>query len=186
MPPASPPESTREPSQPSAPQPASAAGPAVSEAVPFLTLPAMIEHIQGHRRLTRRVIEVYPEEELFRFRIGGMRSFGELALELLRVTEPLLRGVATGRWEAPDWEGAGPDSKAALLKAWDEATEQIEAHGSRITEEALAAEHLAFGEYPGLGRDHLLYALDNEVHHRGQGYVYLRALEVEPPFFWER
>jgi uncharacterized damage-inducible protein DinB len=28
--------------------------------------------------------------------------------------------------------------------------------------------------------------IDNEVHHRGQGYVYLRALGVEPPPFWER
>jgi uncharacterized damage-inducible protein DinB len=24
------------------------------------------------------------------------------------------------------------------------------------------------------------------VHHRGQGYVYLRALGIEPPPFWER
>jgi uncharacterized damage-inducible protein DinB len=28
--------------------------------------------------------------------------------------------------------------------------------------------------------------IDNEVHHRGQGYVYLRALGVEPSPFWER
>ncbi len=31
-----------------------------------------------------------------------------------------------------------------------------------------------------------LYAIDNEVHHRGQGTVYLRALGLEPPPFWER
>jgi uncharacterized damage-inducible protein DinB len=28
--------------------------------------------------------------------------------------------------------------------------------------------------------------IDNEVHHRAQGYVYLRALGLEPPHFWER
>ena len=28
--------------------------------------------------------------------------------------------------------------------------------------------------------------IDNETHHRGQGYVYLRALGIEPPQFWER
>jgi len=27
---------------------------------------------------------------------------------------------------------------------------------------------------------------DNEIHHRGQGYVYLRSLGTEPPPFWER
>jgi uncharacterized damage-inducible protein DinB len=26
----------------------------------------------------------------------------------------------------------------------------------------------------------------NEIHHRGQGYVYLRALGIEPPRFYER
>ena len=26
----------------------------------------------------------------------------------------------------------------------------------------------------------------NEIHHRGQGYVYLRALGIEPPPFYER
>jgi hypothetical protein len=30
------------------------------------------------------------------------------------------------------------------------------------------------------------YWIDNEIHHRGQGYVYLRALGVEPPPFYER
>ncbi len=32
----------------------------------------------------------------------------------------------------------------------------------------------------------LLYWIDNEIHHRGQGYVYLRALGIEPPPFWDR
>jgi hypothetical protein len=32
----------------------------------------------------------------------------------------------------------------------------------------------------------LLYVIDNEVHHRAQGFVYLRALGVEPPPFYDR
>jgi uncharacterized damage-inducible protein DinB len=32
----------------------------------------------------------------------------------------------------------------------------------------------------------LFYIIDNEVHHRGQGYVYLRALGIEPPPFYDR
>lgn len=27
---------------------------------------------------------------------------------------------------------------------------------------------------------------DNEIHHRGPGYVDLRSLGIEPPRFWER
>ncbi|HEU4878313.1 MAG TPA: DinB family protein [Gemmatimonadaceae bacterium] len=30
------------------------------------------------------------------------------------------------------------------------------------------------------------YIIDNEVHHRGQGYVYLRSLGIEPPPFYVR
>ena len=44
----------------------------------------------------------------------------------------------------------------------------------------------AFGQYEGKVHDLLLYAVDNEIHHRGQGYVYLRALGIEPPPFYER
>ena len=40
--------------------------------------------------------------------------------------------------------------------------------------------------HPGRANDLILYVIDNEIHHRGQGYVYLRALGIEPPPFWER
>jgi len=44
----------------------------------------------------------------------------------------------------------------------------------------------AFGSYTGKLHDLFLYVIDNEIHHRGQGYVYLRALGIEPPPFYER
>ena len=44
----------------------------------------------------------------------------------------------------------------------------------------------AFGQYTAPLVELLLYCIDNEIHHRGQGYVYLRALGIEPPPFWER
>ena len=44
----------------------------------------------------------------------------------------------------------------------------------------------AFGQYPGVLHNLILYVIDNEVHHRGQGYVYLRALKMEPPAFYDR
>ncbi len=44
----------------------------------------------------------------------------------------------------------------------------------------------AFGQYTGALHDLILYVIDNEIHHRGQGYVYLRALGIEPPAFYDR
>ena len=44
----------------------------------------------------------------------------------------------------------------------------------------------AFGEYDGPVYEFLNYFVGNEVHHRGQGNVYLRALGIEPPGFYDR
>ena len=37
-----------------------------------------------------------------------------------------------------------------------------------------------------LGLAAILYGIDNEIHHNGQDCVYLRALCIDPPPFWER
>jgi uncharacterized damage-inducible protein DinB len=58
-----------------------------------------------------------------------------------------------------------------------------------VLKEAEVAERMAlkaFGQCEGTVHDLVLYAIDNEIHHRGQGYVYLRALGIEPPPFCER
>ena len=44
----------------------------------------------------------------------------------------------------------------------------------------------AFGQFTAPIHDLILYVIDNEIHHRGQGYVYLRALGIEPPPFYDR
>jgi uncharacterized damage-inducible protein DinB len=41
-------------------------------------------------------------------------------------------------------------------------------------------------QWEGPGYNTILYAVDNEPHHRAQGHVYLRALGVEPPPFFDR
>jgi len=48
----------------------------------------LMKHWQGHRALTRRVIEAFQEKELFEFSIAGMRPFGDLAKERLSIDVP--------------------------------------------------------------------------------------------------
>lgn len=145
---------------------------------------ALLNHWQGHRRLTRRLIEAFPEDQLNTFSIGGMRTFGALVQEMLSIAGPGLKGIVSGDWST-DW-GEKEQSKAELLARWDEATRQLDALWPQMPPGRLGEEMLAFGQYPGIGYDQLLYFIDNEIHHRGQGYVYLRALGVEPPSFYER
>src|SRR5579863_6586668 len=84
---------------------------------------ALLKHWQGHRRLTRRVIEAFPESSLFNFTIGGMRPFSEMAKEFLKMTEPIARGVATGEWTAFGGDLDSVTTKGELLRLWDQATE---------------------------------------------------------------
>lgn len=158
-----------------------AAAPSTAAAV---TTDALLEHWQGHRRLTRRLIEAYPEEQLFTYSIGGMRTFGELALELLSMAAPMVRGVVSGDWNTSWDREARP--KEEILRLWDQSTEDLNTLWAQIPSGRFQEEMVAFGQYPGRASDLILYVIDNEIHHRGQGYVYLRSLGVEPPPFYER
>jgi uncharacterized damage-inducible protein DinB len=147
---------------------------------------ALLDHWQGHRRLTRRVIDAFPEDKLFTFTVGSMRPFSEMAKEFLKMTEPIAHGVATGEWKEFSADLASVHTKAELLRLWDETTEKLNAIWPTIPTNRFAAVDKAFGQWENSGINTILYGIDNEVHHRGQGYVYLRALGVEPPPFWER
>lgn len=153
-------------------------------ATPFITSDALLAHWHGHRRLTRRVIEAFPDEKLFTFSVGGMRPFGELAMEIATMGVPMLRGLVTGDWNAST--SRDPRPKQELLRLWDESTEQLDALWPQIPPQRFQETMTAFGQYTDVLHNLILYVIDNEIHHRGQGYVYLRALGIEPPPFYER
>ncbi len=152
--------------------------------IPFITTDAMLEHWQGHRQLTRRVIAAFPEDQLFSFSLGSMRPFGVLALEMLSMAEPTVRGVLTGDWNSPGDRAARPMEE--VLRSWDESTEQINALWKQMPPERFHETLTAFGQFTSTAYSLFLYVIDNEVHHRGQGYVYLRTLGIEPPPFYDR
>ena len=156
-------------------------------AVNVVTADELLSNWQGHRRLTRRVIEAFPEEALFQFSVGGMRPFAELAQEFIRMAVPIVNGVATGKWEAWDpSKAARPATKSELLSLWDAQTAELDETFPKIPQHRFSEVDKAFGQWEGPGIATIQYAIDNEIHHRGQGYVYLRALGIEPPPFWER
>jgi hypothetical protein len=146
----------------------------------------LLDHWQGHRRLTRRVIESFPEDKLFSFTVGSMRPFSEMVKEFLKMAEPIAHGVATGQWTSFGGDLDSVRTKAELLRLWDEATEKLNAIWPTIPVHRFAEVDKAFGQWENPGIITILYAIDNETHHRGQGYVYLRALGIDPPQFWER
>ena len=155
-----------------------------TEARLFITPDALLAHWQGHRRLTRRVIDAFPEDKLFTFSVGGMRPFGALAMEMITMAVPMVQGAVSGDWNASS--SRDPRPKQEVLRLWDESTTQLDALWRQLPPPRFLATLTAFGQYPGVLHDLILYVIDNEIHHRGQGYVYLRALGIEPPPFYER
>ena len=151
-----------------------------------LSSQALLGQWQGHRRLTRRVIEAFPEDKLFNFSIGSMRPFSEMVKEFLRMTEPIARGVATGEWASFGGDLDSVRSKTELLRRWDATTEKLNAIWPTIPAHRFAEVDKAFGQWENSGIGTILYGIDNEIHHRGQAYVYLRTLGIDPPPFWER
>jgi uncharacterized damage-inducible protein DinB len=143
----------------------------------------LLKHWQGHRGLTRRIIDAFPEDQLFTYSIGGMRTFGELANEFLSMAVPSVRGMITGEWTGPTEKQT---TRAGVLQAWDADTAELERLWGQLAPGAFQQTYNAFGMYEGTGIWLLLYVIDNEIHHRGQGYVYLRALGIEPTPFYER
>ncbi len=144
------------------------------------------EHWQGHRKLTRRVIDAFPEKQLFHFTLGEMRPFGQMVDELIAIAGPGVKGLATGEWNKLDENLNMGEDKEKLLEVWDQTTEEIERWFPQIDPEKFQEKVIAFDQYEDKAYCTLFYFIDNEIHHRGQAYVYLRALGIVPPNFWER
>jgi hypothetical protein len=156
----------------------------------IISADALLDHWQGHRRLTRKTIEAFPEDQFYSFSIGAMRTFAELSMEIIGLAAPGIRGLAFGDWTftEPDLNAHTPPpaTKAEVLNLWDLVTEYIDLLWPQISAERFQEAEAAFGMYENKNIATALYLIDNEIHHRAQGFVYLRALGIEPPFFWER
>ena len=149
----------------------------------FMSTQQLLEHWQGHRSLTRRVIEAFPDDQLFTYSIGGMRTFGDLSMELVTMAAPMVRGVLTGTWDNPSRD---VKEKSRILQLWDESTDEMNRLWPQIPASRFTETLNAFGSFPGPAHALILYVIDNEIHHRGQGYVYLRSMGISPPAFYER
>ncbi|CEN35242.1 MULTISPECIES: DinB family protein [Capnocytophaga] len=142
---------------------------------------------EENRRLTRKVIEAFPEKELFSYSIGGMRTFAELVGELIQLAVEGTQQLAENKPFPLDRNKRDfGKTKAELLNSWDKATEQIAENWKKIPQEMFRQRINIYGKLDFMGWKDLLYFYENEIHHRGQGYVYLRSLGIEPPSFVDR
>lgn len=153
----------------------------------FLTKNDFFEILEGNRRLTMRVVEAFPEDQLFNYTPDEkLRPFAEMVKEIMNIENGYMRGIALDKWEYQNlFEGV--TTKENLIKISNEIREETRKMWAEMPEERL--EIVVKDSFFGPEQSHfarLQYALENEIHHRGQGYTYLRILGIEPPEFYVR
>lgn len=144
---------------------------------------------EGNRRLTLRVARAFPEGKLMTYApTEPLRPFGAMLDEIARMEQAYVRGLAEDEWS---WDPNDPPraTNAAGAIAF---LEEVRAYTLQVWERISTDTLLTVRNDPfffGSSRrpyDWLFYCLENEIHHRGQAYIYLRHLGVQPPPFWER
>ena len=149
----------------------------------LLTPEALLTNLKDVRALTRNVIEAFPEKELFEFSLANLRPFSQMVEEVLMITNYIFTETLHEKHTPFYTEGQFPTTKAEVLALWDRATEILDREWKEVGDytQSLTIYQMTFSF-----AQWILYAIENESHHRGQGYTYLRALGIEPPFFWAR
>ena len=145
----------------------------------------LLRQWQSQRRLTRQLIDAFPEDELFEYKLGGMPSFAEMVMDLLGVTVPGLWGILTGEWKviqnlARQEHRVLPATKKSILWRWDQATELINTLWSQIPAKRFQETDRAFGSAEKRIELLILEWMDNEMLQRAQAFVYLSALGIKP------
>jgi uncharacterized damage-inducible protein DinB len=153
----------------------------------LLTPAQLLEMFEGNRRLTIRTIEAFADKDLFGYTpVAPLRPFADMVKEVLDIEVAYVRGIATGEWA---WQALHKEvnTKQGLLEACESVRSQVREWWPKVTTERLVTveEDGLFGPAQS-NLNRLVYALENEIHHRGQGYIYLRLLGTEPPEFYVR
>jgi uncharacterized damage-inducible protein DinB len=106
--------------------------------------------------------------------------------EILNIEKAYMKGIALDEWEYKDaFENVS--TKEDLVRKCNEIREETRKLWAEMDEDRLSIvikDPFFGGESSHFSR--LQYGLENEIHHRGQGYTYLRMLGIEPPAFYER
>ena len=149
----------------------------------LLTPEALLTNLKDVRALTRNVIEAFPEKDLFEFSVANLRPFLQMVEEFLMITNYIFTETLHEKHTPFYTEGQFPTTKAEVLALWDRASEILDREWKEVGDytQSLTIYQMTFSF-----SQWILYAIENESHHRGQGYTYLRALGIEPPSFWGR
>ena len=136
----------------------------------------LLKHWQGHRNLTRRVIELFPQKDFFEFSIGGMRTFAQLTSELLAIASPGLKGIVNRKVEPFSEEAEKFTTKEQFLKKWDESTAEINDLWEQLSMEDFSDTFNLFGQYEFPIIQNILYFIGLKMANEVKFYIFIRKI----------
>ena len=147
----------------------------------------LFDYWEKVRGRTRRVVDLIPPERLEWTWQPGKFTLGDLVRHLAAIERFMYAENARRRPSL--YAGHGRE----LADGWDAVRAFFDARHAESMEifRGLSDADLERRcETPGGAsipvHKWLRLMVEHEIHHRGQGYVYLRSLGIEPPHFWER
>ena len=145
-----------------------------------MTKNAILKYWANVRKLTMRVFDLFPEDQ-FGFRpVESTRSVAEQFDHIL-VCELYARiGMLTGIWDIAPFKGDRDLSRSTLReKLYNENRKTLGLLRLLPEGQFIKIYNTPFGAISG---ETLIYeTIDEEIHHRGNLYIYLRVLGIEPP-----
>jgi uncharacterized damage-inducible protein DinB len=141
---------------------------------------AIVKYWDNVRHLTLDVLEHFPADS-FGFRPKPeMRSVAEQFSHILAVELGVRNGLILNMWEAPPSPAQDYSGKEMLKQTLRREHGKTSKVLRVLPPEAFG--HFHETRYGRLSAEALIYmAIDEEIHHRGNLYVYLRLLDIVPP-----
>ncbi|UCC81233.1 MAG: DinB family protein [Candidatus Zixiibacteriota bacterium] len=145
-----------------------------------MTKSAILKYWENVRKLTLTVFDLFPQDK-FDFRpVADVRSVAEQFDHIL-ICELYARiGLLTGVWDISAFSGERDLSRNRLRdKLYSENKKTLGLFRMLPEGQFMKVYETPFGAISG---EALIYeTIDEEIHHRGNLYVYLRLLGIAPP-----
>jgi uncharacterized damage-inducible protein DinB len=141
---------------------------------------AIIKYWDNVRDLTIQVLELFPAEQMDFRPTSKVRKVAEQFDHILTVELHVRNGFMSNNWEptpGPVLKQFDKSLLANMLRSEHEKTDLV--LRALLPEAFTRLYNTSYGKISGEGFIYL--TIDEEIHHRGNLYVYLRLLNIVPP-----
>lgn len=152
----------------------------------FITSDSILNYWQNHRKLTRQVIEAFPEGKLFKYSLGNMRPFAVMVKEMICNADSGIQRLFQHRPLSEPALHSGmsfANTKKEILNLWDDVTYKIDVLWPLIPQRRFHEMTAVPESCAKTASEIILSWIDDEIHHRAHGCLYLCSLKIELPVF---